>query len=116
MDIIEVKRLIDDKKNNVLIPMVQSMSENFAKTFETGVEVGIEIGKGLNPNYARVWHKASEEPDENKEVFYEWDTSDAIWHEVGFYHKDTKDFSKDHKHQRYMSEVAKWAYVEDLVL
>jgi len=62
-----------------------------------------------------VWHKPSEEPDEDKEVFYEWDTADAILHEVGFYHKDTKDFSKDHKHQRYMSEVAKWAYVEDLV-
>ena len=111
MDIKDVQKLITEKKDNVLIPMVQSMSENFAKCFETGVEVGIEIGKAIHP---KVWHKPSEEPNEYKKVFYEWDTDVAIGHDVGFYHKDTKDFSKDHKHQRYMSEVAKWAYVEDL--
>ena len=115
MDIKDVQKLISEKKDNVLIPMVQSMSENFAKCFETGVEVGIEIGKAISPDYPKVWHKPSEEPNEYKEVFFEWDTADAIWHDVGFYHKDTKDFSKDNKHQRYMSEVAKWAYVEDLV-
>lgn len=63
----------------------------------------------------KIWHKPSEEPNEYKKVFYEWNTDVVIGHDVGFYHKDTKDFSKDHKHQRYMSEVAKWAYVEDLV-
>ncbi len=111
MDIKDVEKLITDKKNNVLVPMVQSMAENFAKCFETGVEVGIEIGKAIGPE----WHKPSEEPDEGKEVFYECDTACGISHEVGFYHKDKKNFSKDQKHQRFMSEVAKWAYVEDLI-
>lgn len=110
MDIKDVEKLITDKKN-ILVPMVQSMAENFAKSFEAGVEIGIEIGKTIGPE----WHTPSEEPDESKEVLYECDTTDVIKHEVGFYHKDTKDFSKDHKHQRYMSEVAKWAYVEDLI-
>lgn len=111
MDIKDVEKLIIDKKNNVLDPMVQSMAENFAKSFETGVEVGIEIGKAIGPE----WHTPSEEPDEGKEIFYECDTTNTIEHEVGFYYKDTKNFSKDQKHQRYMSEVTKWAYVEDLV-
>lgn len=112
MDVKDVKNLITEKKDNVLIPMVQSMSENFAKCFEAGVEVGIEIGKAIGPE----WHKPSEEPDEYKEVFYECNTNYIIWHEIGFYHKDTKDFSKDDKHQRYISEVTKWAYVEDLII
>lgn len=110
MDIIEVKRLIDDKKNNVLIPMIQSMSENFAKAFETGVEVGIEIGRGLNPNYASVWHSTAEEPNERAECLIEWRFCDVTRHQIGLYHSDRKRFDIIE-----MDKVIKWAYIKDLV-
>ena len=109
MDIKDVQKLITEKKDNVLIPMVQSMSENFAKSFETGVEVGIEIGKAISPDYSKVWHNPSEEPFELKEILFKWDSPVEEFHEVGYYHKDTKLFGDTP-----IDNVIKWAYVEDI--
>lgn len=100
MDIKDVQKLITEKKDNVLIPMVQSMSENFAKCFETGVEVGIEIGKAISPDYSKAWHKSDEKPDENK-LILETDGKGAFWlHATNYMPLD---------------ENTRWAYVEDLL-
>lgn len=102
MDIKDVQKLITEKKDNVLIPMVQSMSENFAKSFETGVEVGIEIGKAISPDYSKVWHKSSEMPEFNREILA-----------IGKAYNNPLILSSNSDWVK--REITMWAYIEDLL-
>ena len=60
-----------------------------------------------------IWHDITEEPEEQREIFCKWKGStDTIWHDVAFYHADTKTFW-DGEHQ--IEDVIKWAYVDEII-
>ena len=61
-----------------------------------------------------LWHDVSEEPEEQREIFCKWKGSniDAAWHDVAFYHADTKTFW-DGEHQ--IEDVIKWAYIDEMI-
>ena len=61
-----------------------------------------------------LWHDISEEPEEQREIFCKWKGSniDAIWHDVAFYHANTKTFWNG-EHQ--IKDVVKWAYIDEII-
>lgn len=60
-----------------------------------------------------IWHDITEEPEEQCEIFCKWKGStDTIWHDVAFYHANTKTFWNG-EHQ--IEDVIKWAYVDDII-
>ena len=71
---------------------------------------------GENINY--IWHSALEEPDEQREIFVEYEREDVTKHkvvyyyEVVFYHKDTDSFLKD---SFIITDVTKWCYFDELI-
>lgn len=58
-----------------------------------------------------VWHSISEEPEEMKELFCEWESDDATWHDVAFYDKESHTF----RHAKMPINVTKWVYVDELL-
>ena len=60
-----------------------------------------------------IWHDITEEPEEQREIFCKWKCSTyIIWHDVVFYHADTKTFW-DGEHQ--IEDVIKWVYVDEII-
>lgn len=59
-----------------------------------------------------VWHSVSEAPNEMEELLCEWESDDATWHDVAFYHADTKTFWNG---ERQVIDVTRWCYVDELV-
>ena len=59
-----------------------------------------------------LWHDVSEEPDVQREIFCEWKSGDTIWHDVAFYHADTKTFWDI---ERRIEDVVKWSYVNEML-
>lgn len=60
-----------------------------------------------------IWHDITEEPEEQREIFCKWKGSiDTIWHDVAFYHADTKTFWNG---ERPIEDVIKWAYVDEII-
>ena len=58
-----------------------------------------------------VWHSINEEPEEMKELFCEWESDDATWHDVAFYDKESHTF----RHAKMPINVTKWIYVDELL-
>lgn len=58
-----------------------------------------------------IWHSVSEEPEEMKELFCEWESDDATWHDVAFYDEESKTF----RHAKMPINVTKWVYVDELL-
>lgn len=59
-----------------------------------------------------VWHSVSEAQNEMEELLCEWESDDATWHDVAFYHADTKTFWNG---ERQVIDVTRWCYVDELV-
>ena len=57
------------------------------------------------------WYDASCIPQEMKELLVEWNSSDATWHDIAFYHANTKTFWN---YERELKNVTRWCYVDDL--
>ena len=57
------------------------------------------------------WHSVSEEPEEMKELFCEWESDDATWHDVAFYDEESHTF----RHAKKPINVTKWVYVDELL-
>ena len=71
------------------------------------------LEKQGNPADSRImWHDVSEEPEEMKELLVEWDSEDATWHEIAFYHADTKTFWDG---TRQVENVTRWCYIDDII-
>lgn len=66
-----------------------------------------EDGNLLTPS--TKWHDVTETPEEMQELLVEWDSADATWHEVAFYHADTKTFWDG---ERKVENVTRWCYIE----
>lgn len=58
-----------------------------------------------------LWHDVSEEPQEMHELLCEWKSEDAVWHDVAFYHTDTKTFWNGSSQ---IIDVTKWARIDDI--
>jgi len=58
-----------------------------------------------------IWHSVSEEPEEMKELFCEWESDDATWHDVAFYDGESHTF----RHAKMPINVTKWVYVDELL-
>ena len=60
-----------------------------------------------------LWHDVNEEPEEKlREIFLEWETNDATWHDVAFYRASTKTFWNG---ERQIEGVVKWTYVDEML-
>ena len=71
-----------------------------------------EIEKQGKETSMVVWHSVSEAPNEMEELLCEWESDDATWHDVAFYHADTKTFWNG---ERKVMDVTRWCYVDELV-
>ena len=58
-----------------------------------------------------MWHSVFEEPEEMQELLCELESDDATWHEVAFYHAETKTFWNG---ERQVEDVIRWCYIGDL--
>ena len=58
------------------------------------------------------WYDVSLIPQEMEELLVEWDSEDATWHEIAFYHADTKTFWDG---TRQVENVTRWCYIIDLL-
>lgn len=67
--------------------------------------------QGEKPSAIR-WYDASLIPKEMEELLVEWDSEDATWHEIAFYHADTKTFWNG---TRQVENVKRWCYIIDLL-
>ena len=62
-----------------------------------------------------LWHEPTEEPQEMKEILFQWDGRGTTWHEVGFYHADTKAFSNMLGNPIELKDVNRWMYTCELM-
>ena len=67
--------------------------------------------QGEQPSAIR-WYDVSLIPQEMEELLVEWDSEDATWHEIAFYHADTKTFWNG---TRQVENVTRWCYIIDLL-
>ncbi|MBO7079103.1 MAG: hypothetical protein J6W64_04775 [Bacilli bacterium] len=67
--------------------------------------------QGEQPSAIR-WYDVSLIPQEMEELLVEWDSEDAKWHEIAFYHADTKTFWNG---TRQVENVTRWCYIIDLL-
>ena len=58
------------------------------------------------------WYDVSLIPQEMEELLVEWDSEDATWHEIAFYHADTKTFWDG---TRQVENVTRWCYIDDIL-
>ena len=61
---------------------------------------------------AIVWHSIDDKPEEMRELFCEWESNDATWHEVAFYHSNNKTFWNG---ELQVENVVRWCYIDDLL-
>ena len=61
---------------------------------------------------SNILHDVNEEPEEQREIFCEWGSNDATWHDVVFYHADTKTFWMG---EQRIESVVKWAYIDEML-
>ena len=72
----------------------------------------LEKQKKLEKETTIAWHDVSEEPQEMRELFCEWESDDATWHDVCFYDSKTNKFRQN---KMPIDNVTKWTYVDELL-
>lgn len=87
------------------------LKEYADKGYENAVECINWLEKQSKQSFNIIWHDITEEPEEMREIFCEWETNDATWHDVVFYHADTKTFWDG---ELRIDGVVKWAYVDEM--
>jgi len=58
-----------------------------------------------------IWHNINDEPEEMRELLCEWESNDATWHDVAFYHSDRTFWNGTQQ----VENVVKWCYIDDLL-
>lgn len=111
----ELKKLFSNSATDKIQHLVHEMCELITRAYNEGVEFGVDACKQCDPAYIKTWHKPNDEPDENEEILYEWESPDATWHDVAFYNKEAKSFSLNHILRRKLADTTKWAYIKDLI-
>ncbi len=80
--------------------------------YDSNVLYWIELHDLDGQSSAIRWYDASLIPQEMRELLVEWDSNDATWHEIAFYHADTKTFWNG---KRQVENVTRWCYIVDLL-
>lgn len=91
----------------------QGEKDNWAEELNTKIkELHKQCLEKIQENMPTiVWHSVSEEPEEMKELFCEWESDDATWHDVAFYDEESHTF----RHAKMPINVTKWVYVDELL-
>ena len=59
-----------------------------------------------------IWHNTLEVPNEQEELLCEWESDDDTWHDVAFYHANTKTFWNG---ENQIEDVVKWIGINELL-
>lgn len=76
-----------------------------------GADILAWLEKQGNNTPTIIWHNIDEKPEEMKELFCEWESDDATWHDVAFYDEESHTF----RHAKMPINVTKWVYVDELL-
>lgn len=76
------------------------------------LNLSLNLEKQCEQPSAIRWYDVSLIPQEMEELLVEWDSEDATWHEIAFYHADTKTFWNG---TRQVENVTRWCYIIDLL-
>ena len=110
----ELKESDDERIRKELIKLLRNLFNNYSyfikDPFYTECITWLEKQAEQSSNI--LWRDVSEEPDEQREIFCEWKWNDGVWHDVVFYHANTKTFW-DGEHQ--IEDVVKWTYVNEML-
>jgi hypothetical protein len=108
----DLKESEDEKTRKALISFLKSPFVNENITDEKVAPWLAWLEKqGEKPSAIR-WYDASLIPQEMEELLVEWESEDATWHEIAFYHADTKTFWDG---TRQVKNVTRWCYIIDLL-
>ena len=107
----ELKEPEDEKIRKGLIDFVNQYGDNFYGQISKASVIAWLEKQGEQPSAIR-WHDVSLIPQEMEELLVEWDSEDATWHEIAFYHADTKTFWNG---TRQVENVTRWCYIIDLL-
>lgn len=104
----ELRESEDERIRKELIDFVKSRLAGFpqCEKFIAWLE------KQGEQSFAIRWHDVSLIPREMEELLVEWDSNDATWHDVAFYHADSKTFWNG---ERRVEDVTRWCYIDDLL-
>ncbi len=110
----ELKESEDERIRKALIEIVQDTPEN-DMIIDYNVyrdETLAWLEKQCEKTSTIVWHSNSDTPNENEELLCEWESSDATWHDVAFYHADTKTFWNG---KEQIENVTRWFSIDSLL-
>ena len=111
--IIRRKESEDEKIRKNCIHFLELQKEHHASTIEIDKCIAwLEKQKKLEKETTIAWHDVSEEPQEMRELFCEWESDDATWHDVCFYDSKTNKFRQN---KMPIDNVTKWTYVDELL-
>lgn len=103
----------DERIRKALISVLQSDFESDTTIHDISVgDIIAWLEKQSKQSSNILWHDVSEEPDEQREIFCEWKWNDGVWHDVVFYHADTKNFWDG---EQKIEGVVKWTYVNEML-
>lgn len=108
----ELKKYEDEWMCNVAINACKYMMENFENSTKQYEDAIAWLEKQGDKSNIFIWNNASEEPEEMQELLLEWESEDATWHEVGFYHQNDKTYWDG---ERKIDNVTRWCYIEELL-
>ena len=105
----------DEKIRKTLIRFFKDQYSNETEMYDGSVTVGKAITwlETLGEQASAIrWYDVSLIPQEMEELLVEWNSEDATWHEIAFYHPDTKTFWNG---TRQVENVTRWCYIIDLL-
>ena len=108
---------VDGIKGDDIIAWLEKQGQTFTKKdiddpyLKGIIDAKNELEKQGKKQPIIVWHSINEEPEEMKELFCEWESDDATWHDVAFYDKESHTF----RHAKMPINVTKWIYVDELL-
>ncbi len=107
-----IPELKESEDERLMKTTISFLKEYADKGYENAVECIDWLEKHVEQSVNILWHDANEEPEELREIFCEWETNDATWHDVVFYRASTKTFWDG---ERQIENVVKWAYVDEML-
>jgi len=103
----ELKESEDERIRKEIIEFITIVADSKSNKMEWLAWLEKQCEKSSN-----ILHDVNEEPEEQREIFCEWGSNDAIWHDVVFYHADTKTFWNG---EQRIEGVVKWAYIDEML-
>lgn len=110
----ELKESEDEKIRKVLLAIINEAKGNGCNAYYAVPmdDILALLEKQGEQPFAIRWYDVSLIPQEMEELLVEWDSEDATWHEIAFYHADTKTFWNG---TIQVENVTRWCYIIDLL-